>query len=79
MHDRELADVQRDRDRDREWLAGAEDAVEEAQENVVRLEQEVEVVRAREEALKGVIERMIERYGAWIAHERRADAVNRSC
>ena len=45
----------------------------EAQEKVVRLEQEVEVVRAREEALKGVIERMIERYGAWIAYERRAE------
>ena len=73
MHDRELADVERDRDRGREWLAGAEDAVEEAQENVVRLEQEVAVVRGREEALKGVIERMIERYGAWIAHERRTE------
>ena len=45
----------------------------EAQENVVRLEQEVAVVRGREEALKGVIERMIERYGAWIAHERRTE------
>ena len=73
LHDRELADVERDRDRGREWLAGAEDAVEEAQENVVRLEQEVAVVRGREEALKGVIERMIERYGAWIAYERRAE------
>ena len=72
LHDRELADVQRDRDRDREWLAGAEGAVEEAQANVARLEQEVQVVRGREEALKGVIERMIERYGAWIAYERRA-------
>ena len=72
MHDRELADVQRDRDRYREWLAGAEGAVEEAQANVARLEQEVQVVRGREEALKGVIERMIERYGAWIAYERRA-------
>ena len=54
-------------------MRGAEDAVEEAQENVVRLEQEVAVVRGREEALKGVIERMIERYGAWIAHERRTE------
>jgi hypothetical protein len=41
--------------------------------DIVRLEQEVEVVRAREEALKGVIERMVERYGAWIAYERRAE------
>ena len=73
LHDRELADVERDRGRDREQMRGAEDAVEEAQENVVRLEQEVAVVRGREEALKGVIERMIERYGAWIAHERRTE------
>ena len=56
LHDRELADVERDRGRDREQMRGAEDAVEEAQENVVRLEQEVAVVRDREEALKGVIE-----------------------
>jgi hypothetical protein len=73
LHDRELADVERDRGRDREQMRGAEDAVEEAQENVVRLEQEVAVVRGREEALKGVIERMIERYWAWIAHEWRTE------
>ena len=73
MHDRELADVERDRGRDREQMRGAEDAVEEAQDNVVRLEQEVAVVRGREEALKGVIERMIERYGVWLAYERRAE------
>jgi len=73
LHDRELADVESDRDRDREQMRGAEHAVEEAQANVARLEQEVQVVRGREEALKGVIERMIERYGAWIAHERRVE------
>ena len=73
LHDRELADVERDRGRDREQMRGAEDAVEDAQANVLRLEQEVAVVRGREEALKGVIERMVERYGAWIAYERRAE------
>ena len=73
LHDRELADVESDRDRDCEQMRGAEHAVEEAQANVARLEQEVQVVRGREEALKGVIERMIERYGAWIAHERRVE------
>ena len=56
-----------------EQMRGAEDAAEQAEANVARLEKEVEVVRAREEALKGVVERMIERYGAWMAYERRAE------
>jgi hypothetical protein len=38
-----------------------------AEEEVAELEQEVAVVRGREEALTGVIERMIERYGQQVA------------
>ena len=72
LHDRELADVERDRDRACEQMRGAEDAMEVAQASVARLEQEVQIVRGREEALKGVIERMIERYGMWLAYESRA-------
>jgi len=40
---------------------------DDAEDEVEELEREVAVVRAREEALKGVIERMIERYGQQVA------------
>ena len=46
--------------------------LDEANERVVTLQQEMARVCGREEALKGVIERMIERYGMWLAHEPRA-------
>ena len=45
--------------------------LDEANERVATLQQEMARVCGREEALKGVIERMIERYGMWLAYEPR--------
>ena len=64
------SDGARDREqraRDREQREAAENDAERAESLAADLRQELEVVKAREEALKGVIERMIERYGQQVA------------
>ena len=65
-------EVDEAREKEEKWAKAAIDAEEAAEE----LEQELAVVRGREEALKGVIERMIERYGSWLAHEARASVAS---